>query len=131
MELGMDGYCCSQIMVILGLEMQGKTNPDLVQAVAGLCNGLFSGETCGIISGAACMLSLFDREAAAGYLIPELVAWFKDAYMPLYGSMRCQDIIGDNLGNRLSRCPEIMSATYEKSLEILAEYGYIDKACAL
>ena len=130
-ELGMKKYCCSQIMIILGLEIQGKTNPDLVQAAAGLCGGLYSGGTCGIISGAACLLSLFDKDTAATCMIPELVMWFKNEYAPLYGGICCSDIIGADLGNTLTRCPEIMAVTYSKTLEILAEYGYIDKACTL
>jgi hypothetical protein len=29
-ELKQQGFFCSQILIILGLEMQGKSNPDLV-----------------------------------------------------------------------------------------------------
>ena len=45
-ELHSQGYTCSQILVTLGLEAQGKINPDLVKAVHGLGGGIgFSGRT--------------------------------------------------------------------------------------
>lgn len=127
MELGIQGYCCSQIMVLLGLEIQEKTNPDLVQSVAGLCGGMCSGETCGVITGAACMLSLFDKELATGCMIPELVDWFRHEYTGLFGGIKCSDIIDGDGGNKLRRCPVIMAATYARALKILEQNGFIDQ----
>ena len=47
-ELKQQGFYCSQILVMLGLEAQGKQNPDLVRAMQELAGGLgFSGDTCG------------------------------------------------------------------------------------
>ena len=34
------GFCCSQIMLIMALEAQGRTNADLVRTVGGLCFGV-------------------------------------------------------------------------------------------
>ncbi|TEB04429.1 hypothetical protein Psch_04156 [Pelotomaculum schinkii] len=33
-ELSLKGYCCSQVILQLGLEVQNKENPDLIQAVS-------------------------------------------------------------------------------------------------
>ena len=67
LELYRQGYNCSQILVTLGLETMGKSNPDLVRAVAGLGGGIgFTGKTCGALTGGACLLSLY-----AGKGMPE------------------------------------------------------------
>ena len=61
------GFFCSQILLSMGLEAQGKSNPDLIRAMAGLAGGLgFTGDTCGALTGGACLLSLY-----AGKGLPE------------------------------------------------------------
>jgi hypothetical protein len=40
MRLKAKGFCCAQIILILALEAQGKTNADLVRSVGGLCFGI-------------------------------------------------------------------------------------------
>ena len=40
MELSRQGLYCAQIMVQLALDAEGRENPELVQAVRGLCGGL-------------------------------------------------------------------------------------------
>lgn len=63
-QLHLQGFHCSQIMLILGLERQGKTNPDLVRAMTGLAGGLgFGGKNCGALTGAACLLGLYAGRA--------------------------------------------------------------------
>ena len=59
MRLKQKGFCCSQIMLIMALEAQGKTDADLVRAVQALCFGIaLSGDVCGALSGGACLISL-------------------------------------------------------------------------
>jgi hypothetical protein len=48
-ELKLHGYCCSQIIMELGLRKMEKENSDLIAAMAGLCNGLWQGKTCGLL----------------------------------------------------------------------------------
>jgi len=124
LRLSKEGYCCSQIMVQIGLDARGEENPELVQAVAGLCGGLYSGLCCGTLTGAACLLSMFDKEKAKSYMIPNLVEWFKAAYATLYGGIDCDCIIGDNPNSRFERCPQILAATIEKCRSLLADCGY-------
>ena len=51
-ELKQQGFFCSQILMTLGLELQGKENPELIRAMNGLAGGLgFTGETCGALDG--------------------------------------------------------------------------------
>ncbi|MBP6974306.1 MAG: C_GCAxxG_C_C family protein, partial [Syntrophorhabdus sp.] len=60
MKLYAKGFCCSQIIVMLAMEAEGKKNPDLVRSLGGLCFGVnWSGEVCGALSGGACLISLY------------------------------------------------------------------------
>ena len=52
-ELGLQGRCCTQIMVQLALEERGEENDQMTDAVGVLCLGLFSGLGCGALSGGA------------------------------------------------------------------------------
>ena len=59
LTLNQGGYCCSQIIMKLALRELGQENPELVRAMAGLCFGAGSPEgACGVLTGAACALSL-------------------------------------------------------------------------
>ena len=67
MELSREGLYCAQIMVQLALDAEGEENPELVQAVRGLCGGFaWSGGPCGALSGGVCFLSLLARELEPG-----------------------------------------------------------------
>ena len=50
-ELGLQGRCCTQIMVTLALEERGEENEQMAGAVGALCLGLFSGLGCGALAG--------------------------------------------------------------------------------
>ena len=123
-RLSQEGYCCSQIMVQMGLDAMGDDNPQLLDAVKGLCGGLYSGMICGTLTGAACLLSLYDKEKAKSYMIPKLVEWFNETYTKLYGGIRCDCIIDGNPMTRMERCPKIMEETFEKCRSLLAECGH-------
>jgi hypothetical protein len=75
-ELRMRGYCCSQILMELGLRKLGKENPDLVQSMAGLCNGLWRDKTCGILSAAICLLYVAVDDEEISKDLDELYDWF-------------------------------------------------------
>lgn len=123
-DLTLKGYCCSQIMIKLGLDAQKRENEELLNAVSALCKGLHSGLICGTLTGAACLLSLFDKKEAASNMIPRLVEWFDTTYTPLYGGISCNDIISGDPLKRIERCPEVMKRTYEVCRELLEENGY-------
>lgn len=119
------GYkCCASAIVQLGLEIKGERNDQLVQAVSGLCRGLRSELICGALTGAACMINLFDIPVANTELIPELVKWFTDVYGKEYGGIDCADITRDGPGVSAQHCQEIIEATYLQAKSLLSLYGY-------
>jgi hypothetical protein len=123
-RLAAEGYCCSQILLQMGLDARQEENPELIAAIAGLCNGMHFGMTCGILTGAACLLSLFDKDKGASELIPKLADWFETAYAQSCGGVNCEEILGGNPMNKIERCPLMIEETYEKCRELLAPYGY-------
>lgn len=123
MRLHAQGYCCSQIIVALALEATGDENPELINAMRGLCKGLHSGLVCGTLSSGACLLSMFDPRAAEADLIPRLVEWFDATFTGAYCGIDCKTILGDDPMNKLERCPNIMVQTYDKCRELLSEIG--------
>jgi hypothetical protein len=130
MLLSKKGYCCSQIMAILILKDLGRDDADLVRAMGGLCYGLgYSGETCGVLPGGACLLALCtgkgsDKESQRETLplmIHELVEWFRQRTKVLYGGTGCDDILLPNPDKRV--CMTLIIETYEKILSILESQG--------
>jgi C_GCAxxG_C_C family probable redox protein len=131
-ELGRQGFFCSQILMILALEMQGKENPDLVRSMHGLCAGLGAGEVCGALTGGASVLGLYsgkgtpaeEEEPRLLLMLDELVSWFKEEYGQTYGGIRCDEIIGDDGANMTTRCPAMMQGVFQKTKELLVENGF-------
>lgn len=133
MELAQQGFYCSQILLFLGLETQGKDNPDLIRCMQGLAGGLgFSGDTCGALTGGACLLALYAGRGVAGEeedprlnaMISELVSWFSEKWGNAFGGIRCETILNGNPANRSSRCPNLVLGTFEKVKSILLENGF-------
>jgi len=131
MRLKAKGFCCAQIILILALEAQGKTNADLVRSVGGLCFGINgSGEVCGALSGGACLISLYagkggDEEAfddRCMAMVGELTNWFRGAADDEYGGTRCNEIL-ERFPDR-SMCGRIVADTYEKCMNILVSHGF-------
>ena len=125
-ELAQQGFSCSQILLQLGLEAQGKSNDDLIQAMAGLAGGMgFAGETCGALTGGACLMGLYvtDQEQLK-LMVAELVDWFKEQMTAEYGGFTCRDILGEELQYQTvsMKCGNIVGATYEQVRQILQQY---------
>ena len=127
------GFYCSQILLFMGLEAQGKSNPDLIRAMAGLAGGLgFTGDTCGALTGGACLLGLYagrgtpeeQEDERLNLMISELVDWFSERFGKLYGGIRCDAILGDDPRSRTTKCPNLVFGTYEKAKALLVEYGF-------
>jgi hypothetical protein len=122
-RLHAQGYCCSQIIVLMALEATNDENPELVNAMRGLCKGLHAGRTCGTLSAGACLLAMFDPKAAETDLIPRLTAWFEETFQPCYCGTDCKTILGDDPMNKFERCPRLITETYDKCRELLSEIG--------
>ncbi len=133
MALRKQGFYCSQILILQGLELMGKSNPDLVRAMQGLAGGMgFSGEICGALTGGACLLGLYagkglpeqEEDPRLAFMVEDLVRWFKERFEAEYGSIRCVDILAGDAQNRAARCPVMVSEVLQKTKELLVENGY-------
>jgi len=130
-ELKMQGYFCSQIILLMGLELQGKDNPDLVRAMNSLAGGIgFNGLLCGALSGGAALLGLYagkglpeeEQDGRLDLMLGELVYWFKAEYGDK--GVNCDDILEGRQENIHLRCPGMVAAVFQKCKEILVENGY-------
>ena len=131
MRLKAKGFCCAQIILILALEAQGKTNADLVRSIGGLCFGIDgSGEVCGALSGGACLISLYagkggDEEASDDRYIDDggrACGLVQGAAADEYGGTRCERDPG-KFPDR-SMCGRIVADTYGKCMDILVSHGF-------
>ena len=125
------GYCCAQIILVLALETQGKTNVDLVRTAGGLCFGInWSGEVCGALSAGTCLISLYagkgadEEEADDRYsnMMGELIEWFTLRADEEYGGTRCHEIL-EKFPDR-SICSLIVADTYKKCMDILVSHRF-------
>lgn len=115
MEYKLKGYCCSQIIMAMGLARLGKENPDLIEAMAGLCNGFWRGKTCGIYSACICLLYLADTKEADRYNAAAFCDWFEDAF----SDTECEALLENNPMNKIEKCPAMLDASFEKVSELL------------
>ena len=132
MDMALKGYQCSQILVALALEAQGKQNQDLLRAMSGLLGGMHSGKTCGALTGGCCMLGLYAgwgtpdaaQDERLSTMLNEFVEWFESEYTQRYGGVQCAEIVHDDMRNKLARCPGIVAESLARLKEILAEHHY-------
>ena len=112
------GFYCSQILMLQGMEMMGKSNPDLIRAMHGLAGGLgFSGELCGALTGGASLLGLYagkgtpeqPEDPRLDFMVMDLVKWFKAEYSEQFGGIRCEEILAGNNQNQAIRYPILMN----------------------
>lgn len=131
--LRQQGFYCSQILLIMGLEMQGKSSPELIRAMHGLSGGLgFSGELCGALTGGASLLGLYagkgtpeqEEDPRLLFMIEDLVKWFKAEYGAQFGGIRCEEIIAGDSQNTARRCPLMVAGVFQKVKELLVENDY-------
>lgn len=146
------GYCCSQILMLLVFEAQGLGNPGLVRALSGLCQGMGqSGSTCGLLTGGACVLGYLaghgptsesaDSDAAAGWPMPDAqpalplfqplvndyVLWFEE-HTASCGSCACSAITASQgttpagVGAHPAICGDLLGACWDKIVELLDAY---------
>jgi hypothetical protein len=131
-ELSLQGFGCSQILAIMALEAQGKSDPLMIRAMSGLLNGLGVGKTCGALAGGCCVLGLYagrgETEEAEDAQLPimlgELVEWFEAEYGERYHGIDCDNIVDKDPSRRLATCPQLIVATFNKVTEILARHDY-------
>jgi hypothetical protein len=132
LSLRQSGLCCSQIIVKLALRSLGRENPDLVRSMAALCFGGGNPDgICGVLTGAACALSLAlgsdpereQQDPLLALLLDELSGWFsvtlKDTHSCNGNS--CADILAVSPDKRA--CTLLMIAALEKIQTMTATAG--------
>ncbi len=130
------GYCCTQVMVKMTLDEEGKENEDLIRASNGQCLGAGSTQkVCGVLTGGIAIFGLYagkgkDTEYPKpeySDMVDEFTEWFESSFE----STECRDIIGvctitDYATNQEYRlkCGDIMVKSYEKVQEILRDHDF-------
>lgn len=132
MELGGQGYCCSQILVLLAMRNAGMECAPLVRAMAGLCNGFgdCSG-ACGVLTGGLAVLGLYagrgDINQTTDYTeqLPLLLESYRDWFnevTTVYGGASCEVIMDGNCGVvDPIKCGGLLTEAHEKIMQILLE----------
>jgi hypothetical protein len=134
-ELADKSYNCGQIMMILAMDQEDKKNSDLIRAMSGLADGCgFFKETCGIMTGGACMISLHSgkgsdiEEESENMLLmlQDFGEWFHAEIGQKHNGTTCQDIAGDLVGTQGGKvlCGGIILQTFNKINEILVTYDF-------
>ena len=129
-----EGYCCSQLLVLLVLQQQGVENPGLVRAAGGLCHGMGqSGGACGLLTGGAAALGYLACKGAAGEaahpmaepLINDYAAWF--AQHVCTGG--CRDVSCPSIqektggGADMTLCGDLLAECWDNLVDLCAECG--------
>ncbi len=131
LRLASAGFCCSQIVMQLGLEVQGVSNPGLVRAVSGLCHGFpATSGACGAVTGAACLLGYFAGKGASDadenerlqLMLSELSEWSEEYLSSQFGGIRCADIVTDGSPDT-TVCGRLISDCYGRAMTLLIENG--------
>ncbi|HEU6438148.1 MAG TPA: C-GCAxxG-C-C family protein [Nitratidesulfovibrio sp.] len=131
--LGASGYCCTQIMVQLLLDVQGREAPDAMRAAGGLCRGFGLAEgACGILLGGCMAMGLCAAKGHGGEephealeaMTTEFAEWFRER-TAASGGISCGAILGDSAGGRpdFGKCHGLLLEAYGKMFEVLAAYG--------
>ena len=131
LELATKGYFCSQILLALGLQNRGQSNPDLIRTMAGLAHGAgFGAGTCGALTGGTCLLAYYagkgsDEEVEHEDFMSmrsQLAEWFSESVGEQYGGIDCETIVGDGEDMQL-RCGQIVGGVYARVMALLEEHG--------
>lgn len=126
------GFCCAQIMLQLALDLQGRENPGLIRAMAGLCHGLASTEgPCGVLTGGSCLIAYYAGKGRADdeaddklpLLLGEFEEWFRETCRTRFGGDRCVDIVTGGVPDR-ETCGGLLAEAWNKAIALLQENGF-------
>jgi hypothetical protein len=125
LKLKAQGYCCSQIMVCMVLDLMDKENRNLVDFAGGLCMGGGMEEgPCGILTAGMCILALYakkDKDRLA-LMQESFLSFFRTAAPKGIG---CRQITGDRFPElNPATCGPLLAAAYSQMISILAENGF-------
>ena len=136
------GYCCSQLLLLLLLQGRGQENPELIRAMHGLCHGMGASEgPCGLLTGGICVLGYVAGRGKAGEeahssfipLICDYQQWFTGR-TEQYGGIACFQIMEGLSAQTGMPCPagaeqpnpslcgDFFAECWEKLLALFEEY---------
>ncbi|NDY70692.1 redox-active protein [Desulfobacter hydrogenophilus] len=123
LKLKSKGYCCSQIMVQLVLDLADLENRELVNFARGLCMGskLETG-TCGILTAGLCILAMYAPQE------PDLRASMQNDFKAFFTTaapkgIQCRQIAGAHYPNlNPETCPALLAQAHEALMNILTEH---------
>jgi hypothetical protein len=119
-ELGRQGFSCSQIMLIMTMELIGMEEDEfLVRASRGLSLGMGVGHACGIVTGAACAFSLACGAQGISQLFPLFYEWFYDSYGQDCGSINCNELLAGDFNDRMRICPDMIRESWKMAEALL------------
>ncbi len=133
MEWLMDGYCCSQIMILAGLAFTERDDRDLVAAMSGLCKGAYSRiGTCGALTGGCCLLGFYagkgsqweETDPKLIIMIEELRGWFRENWGHKGDGITCGDLLKSESGTEMRKCLPMIVQTLGKAIQLLEEHGF-------
>lgn len=125
------GYCCSQLLVLLALKFYERENPDWVDASRGLGFGIGQANgPCGLLTGGASVLAWMaaqkSKDLKVDPLLNDYALWFEELVDP-YGGVNCgtltQGLTGQDKPSDLLACGELLAACWEKILQIASDYA--------
>ncbi len=134
LELGMQGFECSQIMMMIALEIEEKENPDLIRAVSGLTGGMgHGGGTCGALTGGAvCWGCSPEKEILRRWRTTDVMKSFRSIPTGFVNnicrSMEAQTACrsSGDFSKCLMVCAPILEECCGKILELLTEYEILE-----
>jgi hypothetical protein len=132
------GFCCSQLLILLALGQSGSENSGLTRAMQGLCHGIGQSDgPCGLLTGGACALALLSGRGTAYEtphpmftpLLNEYASWFYERVAG-YGGTNCENV-ASGLGASVTNtdgtpdplaCGALLAECWDKIREIFQDY---------
>jgi hypothetical protein len=106
-------------MVMMTMKLMRMEDENLVRAARGLSLGMGIGHACGIVTGAACALSLAHGARGMSELFPEFCGWFDENYGNAAGGIKCLELLAGDMNERWRVCPEMIRESWFKLEELL------------
>jgi hypothetical protein len=125
LKLKSQGYCCSQIMVLMVLDLMDKENEDLVNFSAGLCmgSGIQTG-SCGILTAGMSILAMYAKKDT------DRLALMQETYLSFFQGLAqkgisCKDITGKYYpAPDPDTCGSLLAKSHSQLMTILVDNGF-------
>ena len=133
LKYGGQGFYCSQVLIMMALDLRGEENPDVIRCMHALSGGIgFLGHNCGALTGGACLLGYYagrgtvedEEDDRLTLMLIDLVNWFQEQFGAEYGGINCEQILAGRKDEYTVRCPVIIQSVFQKCKELLVDYGF-------